>query len=64
MKHQVEVRNITKKISQLNTKLDEVNKLAEPRENSYIEFQRTNIEFQVRIPNCLWLDLRVVYNAG
>jgi len=46
MKHQVEVRNITKKISQLNTKLDEVNKLAEPRENSYIEFQRTNIEFQ------------------
>ena len=46
MKHQVEVRNITKKISQLNTKLDTVNQLAEPRENSYIEFQRSDLHFQ------------------
>ena len=42
MKNQVEVRNITKKISQLNTKLDAVNQLSEPRENSYILFQRSN----------------------
>jgi tripartite motif-containing protein 2/3 len=45
MKHQVEVRNITKKISQLNMKLDAVNQLAEPRENSYILFQRSNKSF-------------------
>ena len=38
MQHQVEVRNITKKISDLNCKLDSVSQLSEPRENSYIEF--------------------------
>lgn len=38
MQHQVEVRNITKKISDLNVKLDMVSTLSEPRENSYIEF--------------------------
>ena len=38
MQHQVEVRNITKKISDLNCKLDTVSTLSEPRENSYIEF--------------------------
>lgn len=36
--HQVEVRNITKKISDLNCKLDMVSTLSEPRENSYIEY--------------------------
>jgi hypothetical protein len=36
----VEVRNITKKISDLNCKLDMVSTLAEPRENSYIEYVR------------------------
>jgi len=40
MQHQVEVRNITKKISELNTKLDTVCQLSEPRENSYLEFSR------------------------
>merc|ERR1719318_858235 len=40
MQHQVEVRNITKKISELNTKLDAVNQLSEPRENSYMVFCR------------------------
>ena len=38
MQHQVEVRNITKKISDLNCKLDTVSTLSEPRENSYIEY--------------------------
>jgi len=38
MQHQVEVRNITKKISDLNCKLDMVSTLSEPRENSYIEY--------------------------
>lgn len=38
MQHQVEVRNITKKISDLNCKLDTVSHLSEPRENSYIEY--------------------------
>ena len=37
--HQVEVRNITKKISDLNCKLDTVSTLSEPRENSYIEYR-------------------------
>jgi tripartite motif-containing protein 2/3 len=40
MQHQIEVRNITKKISELNTKLDAVNQLSEPRENSFMEFSR------------------------
>ena len=40
MQHQIEVRNITKKISELNTKLDAVQQLAEPRENSFMEFCR------------------------
>merc|ERR1712088_518537 len=40
MQHQIEVRNITKKISELNTKLDAVSQLAEPRENSFMEFTR------------------------
>lgn len=40
MQSQVEVRNITKKISDLNSKLDIVSQLSEPRENSYIEFIR------------------------
>ena len=34
----IEVRNITKKISDLNCKLDMVSTLSEPRENSYIEY--------------------------
>ena len=38
MQHQVEVRNITKKISELNCKLDMVSTLSDPRENSYIEY--------------------------
>ena len=38
MQSQVEVRNITKTISDLNCKLDTVCTLSEPRENSYIEY--------------------------
>jgi len=53
MKHQVEVRNITKKISHLNTKLDSVNQLSEPRENSYIQFHRSNLEFQEAVGRML-----------
>ena len=44
MQHQVEVRNITKKISDLNCKLDTVSTLSDPRENSYIEFVISNEE--------------------
>ena len=44
MKHQVEVRNITKQISELNNKLDAVNQLAEPRENSYMVYCRNEGE--------------------
>ncbi|XP_059081324.1 tripartite motif-containing protein 2-like isoform X3 [Tigriopus californicus] len=38
MRQQVEVRNITKKISDLNCKLDTVSTLSEPRENSYMQY--------------------------
>eukprot|EP00095_Tigriopus_kingsejongensis_P011158 maker-scaffold259_size234575-snap-gene-1.18 protein:Tk11158 transcript:maker-scaffold259_size234575-snap-gene-1.18-mRNA-1 annotation:"tripartite motif-containing protein 3" len=38
MRQQVEVRNITKKISDLNCKLDTVSTLSDPRENSYIQY--------------------------
>ena len=41
---QVEVRNITKQISELNNKLDAVNHLSEPRENSYMMFCRNEDE--------------------
>lgn len=44
MQHQVEVRNITKKISDLNCKLDTVSTLSDPRENSYIEYICPNSE--------------------
>lgn len=44
MKHQVEVRNITKQISELNNKLDAVNQLSEPRENSYMVYCRNEGE--------------------
>lgn len=40
LQQQLEVRNITKKISELNTKLDTISQLTEPRENCYIEFCR------------------------
>ena len=54
MKHQVEVRNITKKISELNNKLDAVNQLSEPRENSYMVFNRNeNIDYGEHIKNIL-----------
>jgi len=39
VQHEVEVRNITKKISDLNCKLDTVSALSEPRENCYLEFR-------------------------
>ena len=39
LQHQVEVRNITKRISDLNEKLDISSTLAEPRENAYMKFE-------------------------
>lgn len=53
MKHQVEVRNITKKISQLNTKLDSVNQLSDPRENFYIEFERSADSYEDTVARLL-----------
>lgn len=54
MQHQVEVRNITKKISELNTKLDAVSQLSEPRENSYMVFCRNEgISYQDHIRQML-----------
>eukprot|EP00096_Caligus_rogercresseyi_P010753 TRINITY_DN4012_c0_g1_i1.p1 TRINITY_DN4012_c0_g1~~TRINITY_DN4012_c0_g1_i1.p1 ORF type:complete len:730 (+),score=178.78 TRINITY_DN4012_c0_g1_i1:154-2343(+) len=41
---QIEVRSITKKISDLNCKLDALSMLSEPRENSFIEFRLNNRE--------------------
>ena len=59
MQHQVEVRNITKKISELNCKLDMVSTLSDPRENSYIEYisdsdlERNHVSFI--FPNPIYL---------
>lgn len=39
LQYQVEVRNISKKISDLNQKLDSVNTLLEPRENCFIRYE-------------------------
>lgn len=39
LQHQIEVRNITKKISDLNEKLDVSTTLLEPRENSFMKFE-------------------------
>uniref|UniRef100_A0A0B7A9T4 RING-type domain-containing protein n=1 Tax=Arion vulgaris TaxID=1028688 RepID=A0A0B7A9T4_9EUPU len=38
LQYQVEVRNITKKISDLNEKLDTTSTLSEPRENSFVRY--------------------------
>ena len=38
IKHQVDVKNVTAKISELNSKIEAISQLSEPRENSYIEF--------------------------
>ena len=37
---EVEVRNITKRISELNHKMDTISQLQEPRENSFLTFRR------------------------
>ncbi|XP_013773514.1 tripartite motif-containing protein 2-like isoform X1 [Limulus polyphemus] len=39
LQHQVEVRNITKKISDLNEKIDAVKNVMEPRENAFIKYE-------------------------
>ncbi|GFR94523.1 tripartite motif-containing protein 2-like [Elysia marginata] len=39
LQYQVEVRNITKKISDLNDKLDTTSTLSEPRENSFLRYE-------------------------
>ena len=39
LQHQIEVRNITKKISDLNEKLDISSTLSEPRENAFMKFE-------------------------
>jgi len=40
IKHQVDVKNVTTRIGELNSKLEAISQLTEPRENSYIEFHR------------------------
>ncbi|XP_045105505.1 tripartite motif-containing protein 2-like isoform X4 [Portunus trituberculatus] len=39
LQYQVEVRNITKKIAHLNTKIDSLATLVEPRENAFLKFE-------------------------
>ena len=54
LEQQVEVRNITKKISDLNSKLDTISQLSEPRENCYIEFCRiTGVSYQETVKRLL-----------
>ncbi|XP_076030770.1 tripartite motif-containing protein 2-like isoform X2 [Oratosquilla oratoria] len=44
LQYQVEVRNITKKIAHLNTKIDSVSTLIEPRENAFLKFESKHNE--------------------
>merc|ERR1712123_479975 len=54
LQQQVEVRNITKKISDLNCKLDTISQLSEPRENSYLEFCRiSGVSYQEAVKRML-----------
>ena len=56
LQQQVEVRNITKRISDLNEKLDMSTTLSEPRENAYMEFEynhNTAVEDYVESLNTL-----------
>ncbi|XP_013786616.2 tripartite motif-containing protein 2-like [Limulus polyphemus] len=39
LQHQVEVRDITKKISELNEKIDSVKNFMDPRENAFIKYE-------------------------
>jgi len=41
LEQQVEVRNITKKISELNCKMDRIGQLSEPRENCFLSYCRS-----------------------
>ncbi|XP_047481478.1 tripartite motif-containing protein 2-like isoform X1 [Penaeus chinensis] len=44
LQYQVEVRNITKKIAHLNTKIDSLSTLVEPRENAFLRFESQHNE--------------------
>lgn len=46
LQQEVEVGNITKKISDLNTRMDNISKLSEPRENCFIKFSRSQRELE------------------
>ncbi|KAF0286965.1 Tripartite motif-containing protein 2 [Amphibalanus amphitrite] len=39
LQYQVQVRNITRQISELNQKLDSVSRLSEPRENGFVRYE-------------------------
>ncbi|KAL4221155.1 hypothetical protein ACF0H5_019414 [Mactra antiquata] len=53
LQYQVEVRNITKKISDLNEKLDSTSTLSEPRENSFLRYEYKHNSAMKDISNAL-----------
>lgn len=53
LQYQVEVRNITKKISDLNEKLDATSTLSEPRENSFLKYEYKHNNSMKDIANAL-----------
>lgn len=53
LQYQVEVRNITKKISDLNEKLDSTGTLSEPRENSFLKYEYKHNSAMNDITNAL-----------
>ena len=56
MQNQVEVRQITKKISDLNCKLDTVSTLSEPRENSYILYVLAGLSDSAEQDGCTFME--------
>ncbi len=53
LQHQMEVRNITKRISDLNDKLDVSSTLSEPRENAYMKFEYMHNSALMDLKNAL-----------
>ncbi|XP_054165251.1 tripartite motif-containing protein 2-like isoform X2 [Oppia nitens] len=53
LEYQVEVRNISKKISDLNQKLDSVNTLFDPRENCFIRYEHLHNSAVQDIQECV-----------
>lgn len=63
LQYQVEVRNITQKISSLTEKLDSVSTLSEPRENSFLTCDFQNLKGSSKTEEDITESLTIIRNA-